>query len=93
MVVVLLLLLLTLLLLPLLTHLSLPSHFPLSLAGEVCLKKEEEYKEWKIEIKVQFRHSAEKTTLSAAVQSGGERAVSTVLYLMALQDLTPCPFR
>ena len=26
-------------------------------------------------------------------QSGGERSVSTMLYLMALQELTKCPFR
>ena len=31
--------------------------------------------------------------LSQYVQSGGERTVSTIMYLMALQKLTNCPFR
>ncbi|CAK9152291.1 unnamed protein product [Ilex paraguariensis] len=31
--------------------------------------------------------------LSAHHQSGGERSVSTILYLVSLQDLTNCPFR
>ncbi|RHN55174.1 putative structural maintenance of chromosomes protein [Medicago truncatula] len=31
--------------------------------------------------------------LSAHHQSGGERSVSTIVYLVSLQDLTNCPFR
>ena len=31
--------------------------------------------------------------LNANLQSGGERAVSTIFYLMALQDLAQAPFR
>lgn len=31
--------------------------------------------------------------LTAHHQSGGERSVSTMLYLMALQELNRCPFR
>jgi chromosome segregation ATPase len=31
--------------------------------------------------------------LSGNRHSGGERAVSTVMYLMALQDMTSAPFR
>lgn len=31
--------------------------------------------------------------LDAHRQSGGERSVSTMMYLMALQDISNCPFR
>jgi hypothetical protein len=31
--------------------------------------------------------------LSGTLHSGGERALSTMLYMLAMQDLTPCPFR
>lgn len=31
--------------------------------------------------------------LNAQRQSGGERSVSTILYLVALQDVAACPFR
>ncbi|KAE9421351.1 hypothetical protein Angca_007263, partial [Angiostrongylus cantonensis] len=34
-----------------------------------------------------------KTIFHAKVQSGGERSVSTMLYLLALQELCPVPFR
>ena len=39
---------------------------------------------WGIEIKVSFRENTKLQVLSARVQSGGERSVSTILYLMAL---------
>ena len=31
--------------------------------------------------------------LDKNVQSGGERSVATMLYLIAMQNLTECPFR
>ena len=31
--------------------------------------------------------------LTSATQSGGEKAVTTALYMMALQDMTKVPFR
>ncbi|AMD18831.1 HBL071Wp [Eremothecium sinecaudum] len=62
-------------------------------AGEVCLVKPNLYSEWKIEIKVKFRDVAELKQLDSHTQSGGERAVSTVLYMIALQDFTNAPFR
>ncbi|MQL92256.1 hypothetical protein Taro_024875, partial [Colocasia esculenta] len=37
--------------------------------------------------------TGELKVLSAHHQSGGERSVSTILYLVSLQDLTNCPFR
>ncbi|KAH9710035.1 Structural maintenance of chromosomes protein 5 [Citrus sinensis] len=39
------------------------------------------------------RQSGQLEVLSAHHQSGGERSVSTILYLVSLQDLTNCPFR
>ncbi|KAK6163002.1 hypothetical protein DH2020_002843 [Rehmannia glutinosa] len=39
------------------------------------------------------RQTGQLQVLSAHHQSGGERSVSTILYLVSLQDLTNCPFR
>ncbi|KAJ5980458.1 hypothetical protein N7481_007756 [Penicillium waksmanii] len=54
---------------------------------------EYEYDQWAIEIHVKFRESEELALLNAYRQSGGERAVSTIFYLMALQSLSASPFR
>ncbi|SCU90526.1 LANO_0D09076g1_1 [Lachancea nothofagi CBS 11611] len=62
-------------------------------AGAVQLDKHELYKEWKIEIMVKFRDSASLKKLDSHTQSGGEKAVSTVLYMIALQEFTSAPFR
>jgi chromosome segregation ATPase len=75
-------------------------------AGQVSLDKvkseagpnndppaEYEYDQWAIEIHVKFRESEELALLNAHRQSGGERAVSTIFYLMALQSLSASPFR
>jgi hypothetical protein len=51
------------------------------------------FKEWGIEIRVSFRENHKLQVLSARVQSGGERSVSTIMYLMALQDMMVAPFR
>ena len=40
-----------------------------------------------------YREHEDLSPLNAHRQSGGERAVSTIFYLMSLQSLTPCPFR
>lgn len=56
--------------------------------GEVFLAENETYRKWGISIRVRFRSDADGgklTELSKHVQSGGERSVSTILYLMALQ--------
>jgi hypothetical protein len=42
---------------------------------------------------VRFRANEKLQRLTAHHQSGGERSVSTMLYLMALQDQAVCPFR
>jgi len=61
--------------------------------GEVALEPHEDYDKWGIEIKVQFRNEDSLHALNSHMQSGGERSVSTMLYLISLQDQTPCPFR
>ncbi|KAJ6669575.1 hypothetical protein lerEdw1_000124 [Lerista edwardsae] len=64
-------------------------------AGEVDLhtENEEEYDKYGIRIRVKFRSSTQLHELTPHHQSGGERSVSTMLYLMALQELNKCPFR
>uniref|UniRef100_A0A668A8L2 Structural maintenance of chromosomes protein 5 n=1 Tax=Myripristis murdjan TaxID=586833 RepID=A0A668A8L2_9TELE len=64
-------------------------------AGEVDLhyENEEEYDKYGIRIRVKFHSSTQMHELTAHHQSGGERSVSTMLYLMALQELNRCPFR
>ena len=54
---------------------------------------QEDYNEYGISIRVKFRDSEQLCELTPHHQSGGERSVSTVLYMVSLQDLTKCPFR
>jgi len=71
----------------------------LGMAGEIRLAKAagtgeaRNFKEWGIQILVKFREKAQLQVLSAQVHSGGERSVSTIMYLMALQELMSAPFR
>ncbi|KAL6045430.1 Structural maintenance of chromosomes protein 5 [Balamuthia mandrillaris] len=62
-------------------------------AGEVVLEENEDFAKYGVVIKVKFRNKDTLHQLNAHLQSGGERSVSTMLYLVALQDLTECPFR
>jgi structural maintenance of chromosomes protein 5 len=71
-------------------------------AGEVLLSKSgddekdpptDDFEKWEIHIKVQFRTTEKLQRLTGQRQSGGERSVSTIFYLMALQDLAKAPFR
>lgn len=54
---------------------------------------EREYDKYGIKIMVRFREQSELCELTPFHQSGGERSVSTILYMMALQELTVVPFR
>lgn len=66
----------------------------LKCTGEVKLREhEDDFKLWGIEIWVRFRGAQKMHLLEGTVQSGGEKSVSTMLYLMSLQSLTKCPFR
>ncbi|XXH02793.1 hypothetical protein Hte_009179 [Hypoxylon texense] len=62
-------------------------------AGEVGIHKDEDFEQWAIEIKVKFRENETLQQLNQHRQSGGERAVSTIFYLMALQSMAQAPFR
>ena len=62
-------------------------------AGEVGVHKDEDFELWSIEIKVKFRENESLQILDQHRQSGGERSVSTIFYLMALQSLARSPFR
>ncbi|KAK7202744.1 P-loop containing nucleoside triphosphate hydrolase protein [Myxozyma melibiosi] len=63
-------------------------------AGTVGVgKDEEDYEKWRIDIKVRFRENEQLQLLTHQRQSGGERSVSTIFYLMALQCVTKAPFR
>lgn len=74
-------------------------------AGSVSLDKAEaesgpngerggsEFDQWSIQIHVKFREHESLSLLDSHRQSGGERAVSTIFYLMALQSLSASPFR
>jgi structural maintenance of chromosomes protein 5 len=52
-----------------------------------------EFDQWSIQIQVKFREHENLSILDSHRQSGGERAVSTIFYLMALQSLSASPFR
>ncbi|KAL2936152.1 Structural maintenance of chromosomes protein 5 [Bienertia sinuspersici] len=66
----------------------------MAVAGEVSLDEHGlDFGAYGIVIKVKFRQTGQLQVLSAHHQSGGERSVSTILYLVSLQDLTTCPFR
>ena len=70
-------------------------------AGEVVINKTSgniddsplEYSNWGIDLKVKFRDNEELAALTAQRQSGGERSVSIIMYLMALQSFSESPFR
>ena len=65
-------------------------------AGEVGLRRgqhENDFENYGISIRVKFRDNEPLQELTGARQSGGERSVSTALYMLALQQLTSVPFR
>lgn len=51
------------------------------------------YGQYGVRIKVKFRDGEVLRELTPYHQSGGERSVATVLYMMSLQELAKCPFR
>ena len=61
--------------------------------GELELEKNDDFKLWGININVKFREEDKLQRLTGNRQSGGERAVTTILYLMSLQSLSIAPFR
>jgi chromosome segregation ATPase len=63
--------------------------------GEVRLAEdpEDDFSRYQLDILVRFREEGGLRLLNAQTQSGGERSVSTMLFLLAMQELTPAPFR
>jgi len=65
-------------------------------AGEVKLGHGDnlnDFDKYGIDIYVKFRENVAMSKLDPFTQSGGERSVSTALYMLALQHLTKVPFR
>ncbi|OQV20161.1 Structural maintenance of chromosomes protein 5 [Hypsibius exemplaris] len=74
------------------------SHFyrKMSLAGDVILQhpdNPDHFEKYGFAIKVSYRPNRPLETLSGQVHSGGEKSVATALYMLAIQELTKCPFR
>lgn len=67
----------------------------LHFAGEVNLKEQSGFMDFEVTMRVNFHSDTQSglQPLSGQSHSGGERSVSTVMYLMALQELTSAPFR
>lgn len=61
--------------------------------GEVCLRRINGLDTYEMQMNVSFRGESDIAPLSGQRHSGGERAVATIMYLMALQGLTSAPFR
>ncbi len=68
------------------------SHMQMKCSGMVSLEPDPEkdpnfsdFDKYGVQIKVKFRDHEDLQELNAQRQSGGERSVSTMLYLMALQ--------
>jgi chromosome segregation ATPase len=66
-------------------------------AGEIRLNKgnnnEDDFTNYGLEVMVKFRDKYDLQRLDPFKQSGGERSVSTALYMMAMQHMTQVPFR
>ena len=68
----------------------------LKCSGEISLARPdnpEDFSQYGTCIKVSFRSDEQMQELTAWQQSGGEKSVATMLYMIALQEMTKCPFR
>ncbi|KAF7312005.1 Purine nucleoside phosphorylase [Mycena indigotica] len=61
-------------------------------AGEIRIREDEAYDQWAIDILVKFRDTEKLQILTAHRQSGGERSLTTILYLMSLTEEARAPF-
>jgi chromosome segregation ATPase len=61
-------------------------------AGEIQIARAERYDMWGIDILVKFRNAEELQKLNAHRQSGGERSISTITYLLSLTEMSRAPF-
>ncbi|KAJ1861521.1 Structural maintenance of chromosomes protein 5 [Coemansia sp. RSA 989] len=62
-------------------------------ATAAVARDDQNYGSWGVEIRVAFRKSEALQVLDNHRQSGGERAVSTILYLQSMQCMVAAPFR
>lgn len=61
--------------------------------GNHFIKLQWDFDDYGMKIMVKFRDCDELQELTRNHQSGGERAMTTALYMIALQELTSVPFR
>ncbi|KIY64376.1 P-loop containing nucleoside triphosphate hydrolase protein [Cylindrobasidium torrendii FP15055 ss-10] len=61
-------------------------------AGEIRVSPHEDYDKWAIDILVKFRDEEKLQLLTGQRQSGGERSLTTILYLMSLTEQARAPF-
>lgn len=61
-------------------------------AGELQLTPHDDYEKWSITILVKFRDTEQLQQLTAHRQSGGERSLTTILYLMSMTECARAPF-
>ncbi|KZT07831.1 uncharacterized protein LAESUDRAFT_650319, partial [Laetiporus sulphureus 93-53] len=64
----------------------------LGCAGEVRISAHEDYDQWAIDIFVKFHNEEKLQLLTREHQSGGERSLMTILYLMSLIEEARAPF-
>ncbi|KZT29504.1 P-loop containing nucleoside triphosphate hydrolase protein [Neolentinus lepideus HHB14362 ss-1] len=61
-------------------------------AGEIRISRHEDFDKWAIDILVKFRDSEKLQLLTGQRQSGGERSLTTIMYLMSLTEEARAPF-
>ncbi|KIJ69821.1 hypothetical protein HYDPIDRAFT_78852 [Hydnomerulius pinastri MD-312] len=61
-------------------------------AGEIRITPHDDYDKWAIDILVKFRDKEKLQLLTGQRQSGGERSLTTILYLMSLTEEARTPF-
>jgi len=63
-------------------------------SGSVSLEKHEfDPRKFGVDVKVRFRKDEEERSLDIHVQSGGERSLTTFMYLLSLNEISRVPFR
>jgi chromosome segregation ATPase len=72
--------------------LSLIPPLDIGCAGEIRISQAPEFEKWAIDILVKFRDDERLQLLTGQRQSGGERALTTIMYLMSLTEEARAPF-
>ncbi|PLW22445.1 hypothetical protein PCASD_07790 [Puccinia coronata f. sp. avenae] len=60
--------------------------------GHIVVVEDPDYDKWGIEVQVSFRDNEKLVRLDPHRQSGGERSLATIMYLMSLTELSKSPF-